>query len=81
MSSAALRLELSQRNQRYAAENGLVHARRPDLIEAWYATLRFVRSADLPVRCKLLTWQELAAVLPRPLQRFLDVKYGIRAPR
>jgi hypothetical protein len=39
--------------------------------------MRCVRPADLRVRCKILTWQELAAVLPRALQEFLDEKYGI----
>jgi hypothetical protein len=39
-----------------------------------------VKSADLRVRLKILTWQELAAVIPDPLQEFLDVKYGIAAP-
>jgi hypothetical protein len=32
------------------------------------------------VRLKVLTWQELAAVLPEGLQEFLDRKYGIVAP-
>ena len=32
------------------------------------------------VRLKVLTWQELAALLPDPLQEFLDLKYGIVAP-
>ena len=57
----------------------LSDARRPDLREAWFHVMQAVRSADLRVRCKSLTWQELAAVLPRPLQRFLEEKYGIAA--
>jgi hypothetical protein len=52
-------------------------ARRPDLIEAWYAVMRAVRPFDLRCRLKLLTWQELAAILPRDLQEFLANKYGI----
>ena len=52
-------------------------ARRPDLIQAWYGILRAVRAADLRCRLKLLTWQELASVLPLNLQEFLAVKYGI----
>jgi hypothetical protein len=32
------------------------------------------------VRLKVLTWQELAAMLPEGLQNFLDLKYGIVAP-
>lgn len=57
----------------------MADARRPDLIEAWYATMRAVRPVDLRLRCKVLTWQELAAAVPRPLQQFLEEKYGIAA--
>jgi hypothetical protein len=55
-------------------------ARRPDLREAWFAVMAAVKSADLRVRLKVITWQELAAVLPRDLQEFLDRKYGIVPP-
>jgi hypothetical protein len=55
----------------------LLDARRPDLIEAWYAILRCIRSADLKTKCKVLTWQELSTALPSRLQCFLDLKYGI----
>lgn len=55
----------------------LLDARRPDLIKDWYAVVRCVQAAELRVRCKLLTWQELAGHLPRVLQNFLNVKYGI----
>jgi hypothetical protein len=55
----------------------LLDARRPDLIEAWFAVIRCVRVADLRTRCKVLTWQELAGILPKDLQHFLDRKYGI----
>ena len=58
----------------------LVDARRPDLIESWYAVLRCIRPVALRVRCKLLTWQELALVLPEPLGDFLDAKYGVVPP-
>jgi len=54
--------------------------RRPDLREAWFDVMAAVRSAELRVRLKELTWQELAAHLPEDLQEFLDVKYGIVAP-
>jgi hypothetical protein len=57
----------------------LADARRPDLIESWYAILRCVRPVELRVRCKLLTWQELIPSLPEPLREFLDAKYGIVA--
>jgi hypothetical protein len=54
--------------------------RRPDLREEWYQVMAAVRSAALRVRLKVLTWQELAALLPNALQDFLDQKYGIVAP-
>ena len=52
-------------------------SRRPDLIEAWYRVMRIVRLVELRCRLKLLTWQELAAVLPGDLQQFMAEKYGI----
>jgi len=58
----------------------LCDARRPDLMENWYAVMRTVRSCDLRCRLQLLTWQELAGLLPKPLQRFLATKYGIIDP-
>jgi hypothetical protein len=54
--------------------------RRPDLREEWFAVMASVRNAAMRVRLKVLTWQELAALLPGRLQEFLDVKYGIVAP-
>jgi hypothetical protein len=51
--------------------------RRPDLIERWHMIMRCIRLADLRTRCKVLTWQELAAELPSSLQKFLGHKYGI----
>ena len=51
--------------------------RRPDLVESWYRIMRSVRPFELRCRLKLLTWQELASVLPKDIQRFLSVKYGI----
>lgn len=55
----------------------IMDARRPDLLEAWYDVLRAVKSAELRVRLKALTWQELAQVLPPTLRKFLEQKYGI----
>jgi hypothetical protein len=55
-------------------------ARRPDLREEWFSVMAAVKSADLRVRLKVLTWQELAAYLPAGLQEFLDIKYGIVPP-
>jgi hypothetical protein len=54
--------------------------RRPDLREAWFEVMSAVKSAELRVRLKVLTWQELAEYLPNELREFLDVKYGIVAP-
>lgn len=54
-------------------------ARRPDLIDAWYTVIGAVRMAELRSRLSVLTWQEIAAVLPEPLQEWLAAKYGIVA--
>ncbi len=67
----------------YAEESSfcvLHDARRPDLREAWFTVMAAVKSADLRTRCKVMTWQELAARAPQPLQEFLDRKYGIVPP-
>jgi hypothetical protein len=53
--------------------------RRPDLREMWFQVMAAVKIAEMRVRCKVLTWQELAALLPEELQEFLDLKYGIVA--
>jgi hypothetical protein len=55
----------------------LLDERRRDLLEAWYAVMRCVKAAELRTACKVLTWQELARVLPATLQLFLAQKYGI----
>ncbi len=55
----------------------MADARRPDLKESWYAVMRSVRIAELRVRCKMITWQELSGELPRTLRVFLADKYGI----
>jgi hypothetical protein len=57
----------------------ITDARRGDLIEAWYDVMRAVRSFELQARLRLVTWQEIAAVLPSPLRNFLAEKYGICA--
>lgn len=54
--------------------------RRPDLREAWFQVMAAIKIAELRVRMKALTWQELAALAPEPLRDFLDVKYGIVPP-
>jgi hypothetical protein len=57
----------------------LLDARRPDLLEDWYEVMACVRPVELRTRCKVLTWQELAATLPMRLQLFLALKYGVGA--
>ncbi len=57
----------------------LLDARRPDLRENFFQVLQCIKPADLRLRCKLLTWQELAESLPHALQQFLVEKYGINA--
>jgi hypothetical protein len=55
----------------------LADERRPDLKEMWYSVLQAVKPVTMRLRCKMLTWQELAEVLPKDLQIFLAAKYGI----
>ena len=55
----------------------LCDARRRDMIEKWHSVMRAVRSYAFRCRLKALTWQEIADFLPRPLRRFLAMKYGI----
>lgn len=55
----------------------LCDGRRTDLIEQWFAVLSAIRSASFAANLRLLTWQELAAVLPFGLQQFLETRYGI----
>ena len=57
----------------------LTDARRSDLIHDWFEILSAIRPVELRIRCKLLTWQELAEVLPHSLGNFLALKYGIGA--
>ena len=58
----------------------LLDERRPDLKDAWYEIMAAVADTDLRTRCKVLTWQELSAVLSPDLRKFLDLKYGIVPP-
>ena len=57
----------------------LLDARRPDLIDAWYAVMRSVMPVELRTRLRLATWQELAQAAPAGLRTFLKAKYGIEA--
>ena len=58
----------------------LLDGRRPDLKDAWYEIMQCIVETDLKTRCKVLTWQELAVLLPTRLRQFLDLKYGIVPP-
>jgi hypothetical protein len=53
--------------------------RRPDLRDAWFETISCMETFDLRSRMLLVTWQEIAATLPRTLQSFLAEKYGIES--
>jgi hypothetical protein len=55
----------------------LCDARRPDQVEQWYSVMQAVRSCVVRCRLQLLTWQEVATVLPKSLQKFVADKYGI----
>lgn len=55
----------------------LADARRTDLHEMWFRVLRAVHSFDLRSRMALVSWQEIAATMPRTVQDFLAAKYGI----
>lgn len=52
-------------------------ARRPDLIDAWFAVAKSVKLVSLRSRLQLVTWQEIAETLPRSMRAWLEVKYGI----
>lgn len=51
--------------------------RRPDLIDRWFEVMRAVVDCSLRTRMGILTWQEIAATLPKPGCAFLKEKYGI----
>ena len=67
----------------FAEEGGrycvICDARRPDLIDAWYAVLRTIRPCELRSRLQVVTWQEIAAAMPASMRRWLAEKYGILA--
>jgi len=52
-------------------------ARRVDLVERWFQVMRAVRSCDLRSRLALVTWQEIAGVVPGMVRGVLGEKYGI----
>lgn len=55
----------------------LCDGRRADLIADWFEVMRAVRSFEVQARLRLVTWQEIAGVVPGGLRHFLGVKYGI----
>ena len=59
----------------------LLDARRTDLLDDVFLVYRTVRSAGLRSRLHVITWQEIAACVPRSLQQFLAEKHGIVATR
>jgi hypothetical protein len=55
----------------------LCDSRRPDLIQHWERIRERIRDSDLQARCGQISWQQIAARVPAPLQKFLENKYGI----
>lgn len=55
----------------------LCHRRRLDLIQQWERIRERIRDSDLQARCGQISWQQIAARVPAPLQKFLEDKYGI----
>jgi hypothetical protein len=51
--------------------------RRPDLRDDCFAVMAAVASAELRCRMSVVTWQELAATMPRSVRGFLAEKYGV----
>jgi hypothetical protein len=54
----------------------LVDARRPDLVDVWYAVVRCVKPVELRTELRISTWQELTEAAPPGLRTFLAKKYG-----
>jgi hypothetical protein len=57
----------------------LIDARRPDLIDAWYAVMKCVNPVELRTRLRLSTWQEVAGAGSAKLRVFLATKYRIES--
>jgi hypothetical protein len=53
--------------------------RRQDLIDGCFEVFSAIMSADLRCRLSVVTWQEIAAAMPRAVSNFLAEKYGISA--
>jgi hypothetical protein len=53
--------------------------RRQDLIDGCFEVFSAIVSAELRCRLSVVTWQEIAAAMPRTVKAFLAEKYGISA--
>ena len=53
--------------------------RRKDLIDGCFEVFAAIISAELRCRLSVVTWQEIAAAMPRTITNFLAEKYGISA--
>jgi hypothetical protein len=53
--------------------------RRQDLIDGCFEVFSAIMSAELRCRLSVVTWQEIAAAMPRTVASFLADKYGISA--
>jgi hypothetical protein len=53
--------------------------RRQDLIEDCFEMMSAVMNAELRCRIRVVTWQEIAAAMPKRVRAFLADKYGIIA--
>jgi hypothetical protein len=51
--------------------------RRQDLIDGCFEVFSAILSAELRCRLSVVTWQEIAAAMPRTITKFLADKYGI----
>tara|TARA_R110000868_G_scaffold131418_2_gene341471 strand:- start:24400 stop:25203 length:804 start_codon:yes stop_codon:yes gene_type:complete len=51
--------------------------RRPDLAKSFLQTISCIKDIDLRTKCEIIYWQDIAKVVGRELQSFLDKKYGI----
>src|ERR1700686_4183677 len=48
----------------------LVDARRPDLVDAWYAIMKCVKPVQLRTELRISAWKELAHAVPQQLRTF-----------
>lgn len=55
----------------------IYHKHRSDLLTAFTEVVNAIADPQLQLRCSVITWQQIAAVLTDSLQTFLATKYGI----